>query len=353
MLETSRAISMQWEISDENRLRALQIVRTYGKTPLAWFALFDDKSYFFSGGGSVIAYILEGKMAITLGDCIGPIEDFVQCLNEFKMFCMSNGWLCVFFQVLPDHLNDYVTAGFDALCIGHDAIVDLPIFNLEGRGSKNFRNSFHKMTRLGYTVQLCEPPHATSLVDEISMISKKWLVNRGGHEIGFSIGRLDQEYLNACPLFLVRDPNGVPEAFANIILDHQTNEATIDLMRYDPGSKNGLMDFLFTFLLLWSKECGITSFNLGFSPLSGIGEQPHSPMIERALRFLLDHSVRFQIFRGLQFFKGKFNPTWSPRYLVYPGIKSLLNVVIGIARAYKVDRLFFRSFFRCVKLVER
>ena len=331
--------------SDEERSRAWEIVREHGHTALARFTLFEDKLYFFSTGGSMIAYILEGRTVITLGDPIGPNVDFSKCIIEFKEFCALNDWICVFYLVLPSNLNEYDSAGFDTLCIGHDAIVDLSTFTLEGKGSKNIRNSLNKMTRLGYTIHLCEPPHTPSLLNEINLISEKWLSNRGGHEIGFSQGRLGEEYLNTCPIFLVRNPEGFAEAFANTIFEFQMNEATVDLMRYRPGSKNGEMDFLFTFLLLWAKDRGIASFNLGFSPFTGIGEGPHSPVIERALRFLVEHTNLFQKFRGLQFFKEKFNPTWSPRYLVYPGLKSLPNVVISIMRAYKIKYLAGRSFF--------
>ena len=332
--------------SHEERSRAREIVSIYGNTPVARFTLFDDKSYFFSTGGSMVAYILEGKTVITLGDPIGPDFDFSRCLTEFREFCSRNGWTSVFYQVLPNNLKGYYSAGLDSLCIGQDGIVDLSAFTVEGKESKNIRNSFNKMTRLGYSFHLCEPPHPSFLLNEINSISEKWLSSRGGYEIGFSIGWLDKEYLNTCPIFLVRNPNGFAEAFANTIFEIHSNEAIIDLMRYRPGSKNGEMDFLFTSVLLWAKDRGIASFNLGFSPFAGIGEDPRSPLIERALHFVLEHTNHFPNFKGLQFFKEKFNPTWSPRYLVYPGLRNLPNVVMSIMRAYKIKRLIGRSFFR-------
>lgn len=317
-------------------MRAWEIVQSYGHTTLARFTLFEDKLYFFSTDGSMVAFVLQGKVAITLGDPIGPGNDFRNCLTEFNAFCKRNRWLPVYYQVLPDHLNTYADIGFDFICIGHDAVIDLSTFTLDGKESKNIRNSSNKMVRLGYKIQVCDPPHAPELIQELGQVSNGWLSKRGGFEIGFSIGSLDEKYLNTCPVILVRNTDGGAEAFANIVFEFQADEATIDLMRYRPGSQNGLMDYLFVSVLLWAQESGLATFNLGFSPFTGIGKEPQASFIERGLHFIHNRAIRAPNFAGLHFFKEKFNPIWSPRYLIYPGWTRLPSVAIGIMRVYRV-----------------
>ena len=334
-----RPVPVRHSVTDEHRMRAWEIVQSHGHTTLARFTLFEDKLYFFSSGGSMVAFVLQGRTAITLGDPIGPVSDFCNCLTEFNAFCARNHWLPVYYQVLPDHLNTYNAAGFDHICIGHDAVIDLSAFTLNRKESKNIRNSFNKMLRLGYKIQVCDPPHSTELIQELNQVSDAWLSNRGGFEIGFSLGSLDENYLNTCPIILVRSPDGSADAFTNIVFEFQANEATIDLMRYRPGSQNGQMDYLFVSAIHWAQESGIATFNLGFSPFTGIGKEPQSPFIERGLRFIHEHAIRAPNFKGLYFFKEKFNPIWSPRYLIYPGWTSLPSVALGIMRAYKVDHL--------------
>ena len=56
----------------EERARAGEIVVKHGRSSIARYALFDDKRYHFTPGGSVIAYALIGRTAVTLGDPIGP-----------------------------------------------------------------------------------------------------------------------------------------------------------------------------------------------------------------------------------------------------------------------------------------
>jgi lysylphosphatidylglycerol synthetase-like protein (DUF2156 family) len=52
-----------------------KIVESYGRSSLARMALFDDKTYYFSPGGSMVAYALRERVGLALGDPIGPIED--------------------------------------------------------------------------------------------------------------------------------------------------------------------------------------------------------------------------------------------------------------------------------------
>ena len=69
---------------------------------------------FFHPGGSVIGYALVRRTAATLGDPVGPEEDRLPCIQAFSRMCQDNDWLPVFYQTLPDTLELYKQAGFDA-----------------------------------------------------------------------------------------------------------------------------------------------------------------------------------------------------------------------------------------------
>jgi phosphatidylglycerol lysyltransferase len=100
------------------------------------------------------------------------------------------------------------------------------------------------------------------------------------------------------------------------------------------------MDFLFVSLLTWAKEQKYSTFNLGLSALSGVGEHADAAPIERALLYIYKNVNRFYNFRGLHAFKEKFHPIWSPRYLIYPSPASLPTVSVALIRAqYGSDML--------------
>jgi phosphatidylglycerol lysyltransferase len=171
------------------------------------------------------------------------------------------------------------------------------------------------------------------MLRELRSISDDWLAARGTREMGFSLGWFDVDYLNTCPILLVRDGEGFIDAFANIVTEFQANETAVDLMRHRSFSEKGIMDYLFVSLLLWAKEQGLASFNLGLSTFSGIGEKRGDPAVQRTIRFIYENVNRFYNFKGLHAFKEKFHPVWSPRYLVYPDPVSLPAVSVSLIRA--------------------
>jgi phosphatidylglycerol lysyltransferase len=130
--------------------------------------------------------------------------------------------------------------------------------------------------------------------------------------------------------------------------EYQRNEITADLMRRRAEIENGTMDFLFVSFFEWAKAQGYHSFDLGLSPLSGVGQQPDDPTVERALHFIYEHVNRFYNFQGLHAFKEKFHPNWEPRYLVDPGPASVPAVATALNRASSGDDFvwdYLRDFF--------
>jgi len=339
LLMLIRPVLMRQRGTPEEHEQAKVIVETHGHSSLARLTLLDDKLYYFSPGGSVISYVVEGRVALTLGDPIGPSEDAPAVVSDFKEFCARNDWQPALYQVLPDHLNIYRVAGFNILSIGHEGIVDLASFTLAGGENKSVRSSVNRMTKLGYHAEVIEPPHRPALLHQLQEISDEWLTNMHGSEKRFSLGWYDEAYLNDCLIMLIRNPLGSVDAFANILREYRASEVTIDLMRHRQSGEHGQMDFLFVSLFEWARQKGYATFNLGLSALSGIGEKPEDPAIEHAVHYIYEHVNQFYNFRGLHEFKDKFHPKWLPRYLIYPGVASLPAVTIAVVRADSGDNL--------------
>ncbi len=332
-----RPVLARHRASPTERARAWEIVQTYGHTSLARFTLLDDKLYYFSPGGSVIAYVVKGRIALVLGDPIGPARDFSHCLDGFKFFCSLNDWMPVFYQVLPDQLRNYKKAGFHVIQIGQEGIVDLTQFSLAGGERKSIRQSVNRLKRLGFSSEVLDPPHPASLLHELGEISDEWLSVKNTSEMRFSVGWFDQAYLNTCPILIVKNPHGRIEAFLNIIIEFIADEVTADMMRHRADADAGQMDFLFVSLFEWAKSRQYARFNFGLSALSGIGERPEDPAIEKALRFVFQHVRQLYNFKGLHAYKNKYSPVWSPRYLIYPNIASLPAAGAALIRANTGD----------------
>ena len=327
------------------RQRAREIVEKYGCSSLAAFTLLSDKSYYFSPSGhSVIAYVPKGRGAIALGDPIGPIEDRKEVIVAFQQFCQRNDWYPAFYQTLPDEIDIYKSLGFKVLNIGKEGVVDLNAFSLQGKAGKNLRTPLNRMTKMGYKVKFYQPPISHDLLRQMKPVSDEWLQMVQGSEKHFSLGWFDETYLRECEIAVVYSPNSEIVAFTNLVPEYQLNEITNDLMRYRRAIENGMMDFLFISMFQHYKEIGYDSFNIGLSVLAGVGETAESRRLEKVLRYLYKHLERFYNFQGLYAYKDKFHPRWEPRYLVYPSLTALPDVVVALIRADSGDRLL--DYFR-------
>lgn len=333
LLMVIRPVLVREPATSAERSRARAIVQAHGRSSLARVLLFDDKSYFFTPGGSVVAYAAKGRGAVALGDPVGPPDDVAAAIAGFRDLCQENDWVPAFYQTPPESLEFYAQAGFESLCIGQEGIVDLAAFTLEGKASKDLRSPVNRLTRLGYRAELHAPPQTEERLRELRGISDEWLTTMHGGEKRFSLGWFEDGYVRDGPVMAVHAPEGWITAFANILPEYQRNEVTIDLMRHRARVESGTMDFLFVSLLEWARSQGYASFNLGMSSLSGVGEHLDDPAAERVLHFIYEHINQFYNFKGLHSFKEKFQPIWSPRYLVHPGATSMPNVLATLALA--------------------
>lgn len=326
--------------TSQERQRAKELVQQYGQSSLAHFALLNDKAYCFSPSGrSVIAFVPKGRGAIALGDPIGPTDDRKEAIVSFQQFCQHNDWYPAFYQTLPDDIDLYRSLGFRTLQIGEEAIIDLKAFTLQGKAGRNLRTPLNKLTKLGHEVKFYQPPISEQLLKELKAVSDEWLKMTQGSEKKFSLGWFYEDYLRECEIAVVHTSDRQISAFANVVPEYQLNEITIDMMRRRTEVEQGTMEFLFISLFQHFKERGYDGFNLGLAALSGVGEKPKSPRLEKALRYLYEHLNTFYNFKGLHAFKEKFHPRWEPRYLIYPGRAALPEVVVALIRADSGDRL--------------
>jgi phosphatidylglycerol lysyltransferase len=328
-----RPVLLRSAATPAERARARAIVEAHGRSSLARVTLLDDKAYFFSPGGSVVAFVVRARTAIALGDPIGPPEDAAASIAAFVAHSRRNDWMPAFYQTLPDLLPHFRAAGLDILCIGQEAIVDLASFTLEGHEGRALRGAVNRLEKSGHRAVLHFPPLSDPLLEALREVSDEWLTLTRGMEKRFSLGWFDDDYVRGCPVMTVTTAEGRIVAFANLMPEYQLNESTVDLMRHRRGAPNGTMDYLFCELFRWARAQGYATFNLGLCALAGVGGSRDDPAVERAMRFIYEHVDHFYSFKGVHEYKEKFRPAWSPRYLAYPGPASLPSVVVALILA--------------------
>ena len=313
------------------RHEAKLVLEGHGTSSLDFFKLWPDKSYFFSENReTLIAYKQAADVAIALGDPVGLEQELEATTQAFVRYCSENGWSVAFHEVLPSLLPMYHRLGLRVLKIGEEAIVDLEHFRSHTAERKSFRRIRRKFKSEDYRLIRYAPPHPLALLNEVEEISQEWLSLPGRRERSFTLGSFERSYLGKTPLFVVRDPHGHPLAFVNEIPSYREGEATIDLMRSRREMPNGTMEYLLTELMLNLREEGYRRFDLGLAPLAGVGDRPGATLQERALSQLYERLTRFFSYKGLRFYKAKFEPDWEDRFLVY-GVGPLALARVGVA----------------------
>jgi phosphatidylglycerol lysyltransferase len=293
------------------------IVRASPRT-YAWLALLGDKRFLLSDNDNAfLMFGVQGRSWICMGDPVGPEDDARELAWEFRELCDQYDAWPVFYQVDTEHLDIYLDLGLTFLKFGEEARVELTGFSLEGHERRDLRYAYNKMTKLGLTFSIIEPEQVATKLDELKKVSDVWLENKNTREKGFSLGSFEPEYLKKTPVAIITQQDKII-AFANVWQGANKEELSIDLMRYSPDSPEGIMDYLFTELLLWGKSQGYKWFNFGMSPLSGLEDRQLAPLWSQAGAFLFRHGEHFYNFQGLHEYKDKFAPVWQPKYIACP-----------------------------------
>jgi len=319
--------------SPETRARAKSIVETQGDTAFAFCALMDDKTYWFSPAGSVVAYAVVGRVAVAMGDPIGPRADRANAIRGFCEWARRNDWRPAFYEIYDDSLDAHRAAGLQTLRIAHDAVVDLKNWTLLGGANKSLRSVVNTIKNKGYRAVAFEAPLSDATLELLRDVSDEWLAARGGSEKTFSLGGFEDDYVRGNPAMVIFDESERVMAFANIVSCYQAPEVSLDLMRRRAEARSGAMELLFTSLFEWAREKGYERFNIGPSPFAMVGEHSEDPATEKAIHFIYQHIDQFYNFKGLHAFKEKFKPRWRALYLSYEGAAGLPLTAAAIVRA--------------------
>jgi lysylphosphatidylglycerol synthetase-like protein (DUF2156 family) len=315
--------------------RARDIVRRHQGGTLDYFALRDDKQWFFSRD-SVVAYAVYGGVCLVSPDPIGPVNERAHVWEAFRRFADRHSWTVGVMAASEHWLPHYRDSGMRHVYIGDEAVVDVGAFSLEGGKMKGLRQAITRVRRNGYTVSFVDParlegPAAAELIE---LMGRN---RRGEQERGFSmtLGRVFEPHDTGLLMTVVTGPDSAPVAVCQFVPAPAIGGYSLDLMRRDPGEHpNGLLDFALVSTIEHLREQGHRALSLNFatlrSLLDGEGGDGLTQRVERwALRRL---SGTLQI-ESLWRFNAKYEPDWLPRYIVWDSAEHFVPTLVQILRA--------------------
>lgn len=204
---------------------------TTGTAPL--LALPDNQLLELDEGRAWAAVGIRGGTAVSLGAPVAQAGREKVALNELTTHCEQNGWIPALLA-LDSAQNDLaVAAGYATIQIGVEAVLDVSEFSTAGKRRSNIRHSASRARREDVTVfSYSGSARTTPRTTQISSVSTQWLQDKGGPELGFTLGRFDPERLDDQEVYVAVHAVDTPEervvAFVTWLPFNDGQDAVLD-----------------------------------------------------------------------------------------------------------------------------
>ncbi|MEU7415009.1 phosphatidylglycerol lysyltransferase domain-containing protein [Streptomyces sp. NPDC042638] len=323
-------------VDDEKRLRGL-LERHGDRDSLGYFALRREKSVVWSPTGkAAVAYRVVGGVSLASGDPLGDPEAWPGAIAPWLAEARAHGWIPAVMGASEEAGTVYARHGLDALELGDEAIVEVAEFTLEGRAMRTVRQAYNRVRRAGYEVRVRR--HEDIPADRLAYLVERaddW--RDGATERGFSmaLGRLGDPEDGRCVMLECTDADGRLRALLSFV-PWGPHGLSLDLMRRDRDSDNGLMEFMVIELLRRAREIEITQVSLNFAMFRSVferGARLGAGPVLRLWRSLLSFFSRWWQIESLYRANAKYRPIWEPRFLLFEKSADLPRIGLASARA--------------------
>ena len=326
-----RPLTQRQTVAPEDRRHAEDLVHAYGSDTLAYFALRDDKSLFFSSDEqAMIAYTYLQGYALASGDPIGAEGSIPLVVDEFAAFCRERGWRVAYLAVRESDLPLYEARGMKAIYLGDEAIVRCDRIDIHAPGMKKLRGAVSRVARDHSFALMRESEAAPELVAELNAISEHW---RGKDpERGFTMA-LSQDVEGTSEemvLAIARDGGGRVAGFLRLVPCFGNAPGySLDLMRREPSAPNGITEFLIVRSAEELGRLGVVRLSMNFAAWGRLfSADAELGARDRALKWVVVKLNPFFQIQSLHDFNQKFQPEWLSRSMVYEEAADLPHVSV-------------------------
>ena len=322
--------------------RTKAIIEKEGGRTFDYFALRDDKSWFFTGN-TVVAYsVIEGVMLVA-PDPIGPVDERASAWADTMDFSQSRGFELSVLAASIAWLPIYRAAGMVDHFAGNEAVIDCLVFSLGAKSMKPLRESCDAVSKAGYRVEVLDPLVAPpdlrrAVLDLLTETEDEEME----HGYWMTLSRLFDSRDTGLLLAVCFDPGGQPVAFNQYVPAPLVEGYSLDTMRRkpEPDAPKGLADFVLVETIRWMTEHGFRGLALNFAIASEAvaDEDRDGPWVSMD-RTVLHHFNDARQIESLRRFNKKYDPEWIPRYVITGPHFRAARRGLAIARAEAIDQL--------------
>lgn len=339
--------------SDEQQIRDL-LLRHGRRDSLGYFALRRDKSVIWSPTGkAAITYRVVAGVALVSGDPIGDPEAWPGAIDAFRRVVDEYGWTPAVTGCSETGATIFRREyGLRALGLGDECVVTTADFSLNGRSMRGVRQACTRVTRAGYTatVRRVRDVDSTEMA-QLRDLASAWRGDAVERGYSMALSRLGDPADPDCVIVVVQ-ADGEVRGLLHFV-PWGNDGLSLDLMRRDRDSDNGLNEFMIATLLQAAPAMGIERVSLNFVMFRDAlerGERIGAGPVLRIWRRLLLLASRWWQIDSLYRFNAKFRPAWEPRFICYPAARDLpriswasLEAEAFIVRPRRLVRLLGRT----------
>ena len=337
-LKSARS-SSRLSAQDELDIRRL-LLANGDRDSLGYFATRHDKAAVFSADReAAVTYRVVASVSLASADPIGPPSAWRPAIDAWLAHSREFGWLPAVLSAGEEGAKAYVAAGLKAMPIGDEAIIDVTAFSVEGPTMQPVRRAVNRVRLAGYTITTVRHSELSdSKLDEINQRAEDWRGDATERGFSMALGRLGDPADGRCIAVLAHDSSGTLRGVLSFV-PWGSQGVSLDLMRRDPTSENGLMEAMVAALVGAGKDLGIQHISLNFAMFRGVFSAAErvgaGPLVRIANRGLVCAS-RFWQLESLYRSNARYLPRWEPRYLCYDSSLTLTRVALaaGIAEGF-------------------
>src|SRR5262249_35213366 len=233
---------------------------------LGYFATRRDKAVIFSPSGkAAVTYRVVNGVALASGDPIGDPEAWGLAIRAWLDHVRAYSWTPAGMGASEEGATAYGREDLRVLELGDEAIVHVGQFTLDGREMRPVRQAVHRVQRAGYTVRIRRHEEISPAeMGHIIELAAKWRDTETERGFSMALGRLGDPADGQCVLVEALDEDG-REAAVLSFTPWGVTGLSLDLMRRDRQSDNGLMEFMVAALVEVAPKLGVQRISLNFA----------------------------------------------------------------------------------------
>jgi lysylphosphatidylglycerol synthetase-like protein (DUF2156 family) len=308
----------------------LSAVRRYGYNTHSFLSLYPGIRYFYLPGvAGYIPYVTSDRLTLVAGEPVCPPESLSTLMQGLMRLAQSKGHRIGMIPVSSPMKQQLEQLGFDSLYIGKE-----PIFNLRNLPSPiaSIRRAARRATRKALRIV----PFEESYRPQIEAISHQWAETRELPPMSFLFQLRPMTLQAHKRYFLLVDESDRLLAFLACSPVYARKGWYLeDLIRVGAMPNGGTELLMQTALETFAAE-GYEMATLALAPLAGLPDRDEQhPILNQLLRLCYEHLSFVYHFQTLEYFKGKFQPSyWEPNYFCFYPRRIRFSLIQALLSAF-------------------